>query len=798
MFRKGKNFAWITLTSIITIAMVVAALYITPNTVSAQEDNYYLVTPSYYKGDHAGETFQVSVNVTVPGHGGHGMFGYSFKFYWCRDLINATDHTVIRPAAWGSSWADVGAGFQPEYNATHGRYFTATTALGETTPEVYGNFTLVTIDFEVSHKPHYPESDGYCLLNATDAALSGRAGYVIPVDVYASEYEIDSTIWEHDVAILSVECSADRVVEGVDVNVTVVVQNQGNNTETFDVSVYGNETQIDTTKNVAGLAKTEEKTLTFTWGTTGVAPGNYTIKANCTILSGEVETADNNLTDGWIFLVSRDVAVLSVEPEKDQVIRGDPLDINVTVGNLGKQAETFDVTVYGNASGLVGPIIINETQTVTNLAAGDNETLTFTWDTTTEAFKKYSIMAAASPVPDESGPILDNNNLTDGYVFVIWNDVAITSVTCNATRVNRGAIVSINATAKNQGKETINFSVTVLGEYYRDFSTNPVNRTIKIDTRVVETLPPEANQNFTFYWNTTNLPGYKNWTIKVEASEVGNTSYPEVNKENNVYEDGIVYVEYHDIEVKKITPSVNTVYKIWKVNIGVTVKNSGSENETFTLAAYYDNTEIETKTVTDLPPGEKLFTFAWDTTGVQFGNYSLKAVASVVPGELNLDNNNCTRGTAAKPAWVSIETERLAHEIVAPTENIYTVFTLSNSTVSPVPMKLNVTTKSLRFNVTGTGAGFCNVTIPKSFLRGDPNWIVYVDNTEISPEASSNDTYTSLYFTYEFASTLPVEIVGTWLVPEFPALLMLLSLVLLSLFAVFLVKKPRAKIRCNS
>jgi uncharacterized protein YbaA (DUF1428 family) len=791
MFRKGKNFAWITLTSIITITMIVGALYITPYTVEAQEDNYYLLTPSYYKGDHVGETFQVSVNVTVAGHGGHGMFGYDFKLYWNRTLINATGATATRPAAWDTNWADVGDGLVWDFNATHGRYFTATTALGAAPPEVYGNFTLITIDFEVLHKPHYPESNAYCLLNLTDAHLSGEAGYQIPVDVYASEYEIESTVWEHDVAILNVETAANRVIQGEDINVTVTVQNQGNNTETFDVAVYRNETQIDITKSVADLAKTEEETLTFTWDTTGVPVGNYTIKANCTEIPGETNTADNNLTDGWIYVVLQDVAVLDVMPEDSSVIKGDPLDINVTVGNLGKQAETFNVTVHCVNS--TSQTIINETKQVGNLAAGDNQTLTFIWDTTKVSLGKYNITAAANPLPDEVGPLLENNNLTYSYVYVKWNDVAITSVTCNATRVSRGAIVSINATAENQGKETINFSVTVYGEYYRDFSVNPVNRTIKIDTRVVESLSPGANQSFTVSWNTTNLPGYKNWTIGAEASEVGNASYPEVNTENNVYEDGIVYVEYHDIEVSRINPSVNKVNKIWKVNIDVTVKNGGSENETFTLAVYYDNTEIENKTITDLPPVQRTFTFAWDTTGVKFGNYSLKAVASKVPGELNLDNNICTKGTALKPAWVSIETERYAHEIVVPNENTYTVFTLSNSTVSPVPMEFNATGKSLSFNVNGTGAGFCKVTIPKSFMRGDSNWKVYVDNTEITPDtSSSNDTHTNLYFTYEFASTLPVEIVGTWVVPEFPPLLMLLSVVL------FLVKKPRAKIRCNS
>jgi hypothetical protein len=119
------------------------------------------------------------------------MFGYAFKFYWNRTLINATGVDVYRPGDWGTSWADVGGGLDWDYNATHGRYDTATTALG-TVPEVYVNMTLITVHFEVIHEPSQPQPDGYCVLNIVDAACSGTAGYVINVDVYDGEYFIES------------------------------------------------------------------------------------------------------------------------------------------------------------------------------------------------------------------------------------------------------------------------------------------------------------------------------------------------------------------------------------------------------------------------------------------------------------------------------------------------------------------------------------------------------------------------------------------------------------------------------
>jgi len=42
--------------------------------------------------------------------------------------------------------------------------------------------------------------------------------------------------------------------------------------------------------------------LTFTWNNTGFAKGNHTIKAVAEIVPVEIDTADNNFTDGWVII----------------------------------------------------------------------------------------------------------------------------------------------------------------------------------------------------------------------------------------------------------------------------------------------------------------------------------------------------------------------------------------------------------------------------------------------------------------------------------------------------------------
>ncbi len=107
---------------------------------------------------------------------------------------------------------------------------------------------------------------------------------------------------------------------------------------------------------------------------------------------------------------ARDVAVIDVAPAATQVYVGDIVDITVLVQNLGTETETFNVTVFYNAS-------VVETQDVVDLTAGAQENLTFGWNTTgVQPCNNYRIKAEASVVPGEI--VTANNVFVDGLVKV--------------------------------------------------------------------------------------------------------------------------------------------------------------------------------------------------------------------------------------------------------------------------------------------------------------------------------------------------------------------------------------------
>lgn len=88
------------------------------------------------------------------------------------------------------------------------------------------------------------------------------------------------------------------VGQGYTMNISVTVQNQGEAQETFNITVYANDTEVET-KQIT-LSNGTSTILTFTWNTTDFAKGNYTIKVYATAIPGETDTIDNTFINGYI------------------------------------------------------------------------------------------------------------------------------------------------------------------------------------------------------------------------------------------------------------------------------------------------------------------------------------------------------------------------------------------------------------------------------------------------------------------------------------------------------------------
>ena len=125
-------------------------------------------------------------------------------------------------------------------------------------------------------------------------------------------------------------------------------------------------------------------------------------------------------------------------------------------------------------------------------------------------------------------------------------------------------------------------------------------------------------------------------------------------------------------------------------------------------------------------------------------------------------------------------------------EKTYWITTLTNSNVEN--FNFSQTLMKISFNVTGsTGTtGYCNVTMPSDLLWGqfsismdDTPLVEYVNYTK-----THNGTHYIFHITYTHSSHL-IEIKGTEVVPEFPALMILPLFIFVSIIAVKLAKKSK-------
>jgi len=355
----------------------------------------------------------------------------------------------------------------------------------------------------------------------------------------------------------------------------------------------------------------------------------------------DAETMPDQIQHGYFknVLPIHDVAVIRLDAPAE-VTLGDLITINVTVANEGNFTETFNITVYANATEI-------ETQKVTDLASGyATSPLAFSWNTTDAAEGNYTLTANATVLQSIENPEGIDEDPTDNtktakIKLKMIHDVAVSTLALSEP-VIIGPPISFNVTVANQGH--YNESVTLTVVYSK---LSPFKRPIDKATRNF-TLNTGSSKTESFEWNTTGLD--PKWheinataTIPLDEDLSDNTKIKSTKLTLN-----------HDVTVYRIrvkvgmleTPSV-IVGEL--ATIEVTVKNLGGYNETFDLDVTYNNITIEKLESVTLDSGDlKSVEFIWNTTGVDPGSYNITAEA-ILPEDVNPDNNLKTKSIDVTP-----------------------------------------------------------------------------------------------------------------------------------------------------
>jgi len=310
----------------------------------------------------------------------------------------------------------------------------------------------------------------------------------------------------------------------------------------------------------------------------------------------------NHTTKDSKFSCVDDVAITSVIAYPTEARVGESVFVNVTAKNLGNLTETFNVTAYYNNVTIIG------TQTVSNLTSSTSATLTFEWNTTGVAAGVYVISANTSAIPDEIN--ITDNTLTDGQVTLTTAPRA--SFTFSPATPLPGETITFNASASYDLSGHIVSYVWDFGDGNSSWiESDPIAHHIYVSFgSYLVNLTVTDNDNLT------------DWVTHTVA----------------------VYI--HDVAIISVTPYPTEVTVGQVVNVSVVAENQGTTTDTFDVSVYRDDTLIETKTVSNLALGTNTtLYFLWNTTGVTLGNYTIKAVATTVPGETDTTDNTKIDGT---------------------------------------------------------------------------------------------------------------------------------------------------------
>lgn len=234
------------------------------------------------------QTFTINISIAEV----ENLYGYEFKLGYNTSVLDGVD--VIIHAVQNET------NFTPDYSIddASGIMWVNVTYYSPAEPiTTYPPAVMLSITFQVI-------ALGESLLDLYDTNLVNQLGESISHDVSDGYF---SNLAIRDLAIVDVILSRTQAYEKFRdieyiINVTVIVRNEGDMTETFDLSTYYDDTLIGT-QAITDMDPNANATVTFSWNTTDLPLYiNYTVKAYAHEVLGEISTDNNLYLDGTVII----------------------------------------------------------------------------------------------------------------------------------------------------------------------------------------------------------------------------------------------------------------------------------------------------------------------------------------------------------------------------------------------------------------------------------------------------------------------------------------------------------------
>jgi len=660
--------------TLLIVNMLAAASLIAPSKSSQLQPAIFVDPPLVEKSPddtNIGDTFVVQLNFSNM----VDLTGIEYKLYWRNDVLNCT--SVHDHLPWSGSPFIAANETNNAFNATHGCMYFVCVSLSSSFSGS-GNFRNVTftiVNAPVGHGNYLqtPISFGPY---GSETIFGNSYAELIPAVVYNGMFRFagpEGT--DPDVAILRVEPTSSMVLQNSSADIEVEARNQGDNLQSFTVSVYANGStgliHLVDKQSVSNLQGHTSQNMMFVWNTTGTALGSYRIFANATTVPGETDTTDNTFVDGTVTVTTSPPP--PPPPAQQTAILIDP---NNTINSALAPGQTFTVSIkVANVVGLAGYeyklhwaksvlefVSVHDTlpsgwSTATSFVASNetnndfdaifgrfyfvivdlsNNPFTGSYTAREVTFRVKSVGSTALDLQETilGNPQANNipHNELDGFFSnsggVMKRELAITNVEPSTTSAKLGDTVNVAVTAANNG------DISELA-IVRAFCNSS-----EIGQRVVG-LSPGMTETLAFAWVPASVGTY---ALSAEVEIVSG----ETNTTDNTFVDGTVTVTMpslplHDLAITSVVPSTMSAEVGDSVNIAVQVANQGEATENAAVTVFCGDSEVGGKSI-NLPQGEtSTLVFPWVPASA--GSYVISAKVAVVAGETHTVDNILTDGT---------------------------------------------------------------------------------------------------------------------------------------------------------
>ena len=325
--------------------------------------------------------------------------------------------------------------------------------------------------------------------------------------------------------------------------------------------------------------------------------------------------------------------------------------VKLTVTDYNGISASTDLPVTATLS----PPRITQDFTFSPTAPNINDIITFA-ATASGGTPPYSFSWKFGDGVEATGETATHAYTSQGFFRVTLNvtdDLGYAATTTHYVSVQFGLLADFTFNPAQPGPYSFSFTATATGgtppySFAWDFADD----TTGTGPTVTHTF---SSSDFTA-WNTTRTLGTNilggpfiggNYYSDYQGADsdldgIGDTPYT-ISEDANRDQLPLVppvSLTVHDVAITSLTAQPSSIRTGGTVTITVGYSNRGTVAESFDITIYYDQTQIETRPVTNLPASSQgSLIVLWNTSQVPADDYIIRAVASSVPDETNTANN---------------------------------------------------------------------------------------------------------------------------------------------------------------